>query len=304
VDLEALPPEQLRLTACVEPRLRLGRQHHGTFFEGILGAGNPLLTCISRAHLEFAAVPGRAGSVEVLNVGANPVTLGETFVEPGHRQVARLPEDIAFLGRAAAGAEVEAFLRLRCELLLLLGRESVAEAAPGAELRPAPAAICEPGPGAAPARPGARPGVDSGPHPTAFAYIIQLFGGAMTEAVPVERRRLHGSMGDLVVGRAHQPEMHLECLGATAASFVSREHFRIRAEAGAAYFELRSPKPAWHARGDARTELWRGHPPVALEADDVLLLYTGAAEGSCDGPAGAGVVGWTFLGMRPAHPAV
>jgi len=59
--------------------------------------------------------------------------------------------------------------------------------------------------------------------------------------------------------------------------------------------------PVWHVRGGRRTVLLKGHGLTLLASGDTLLIYTGATDGTPDGPDSLGTLRWTFLGS--AHTA-
>lgn len=133
------------------------------------------------------------------------------------------------------------------------------------------------------------------------AFRLTLCGSALEEAHSQDEWHLDGKEEGLTVGRNHQPSMFAVAVRAAVAPYISREHFRIdRDQFGACSVVSLSGNPLWRVRGMEKTKLMRDDPALPLASGDALLLFTGARDGTPDGPGSFGLLFFRFhQGSRP-----
>eukprot|EP00931_Biecheleriopsis_adriatica_P030789 TRINITY_DN18106_c0_g2_i1.p1 TRINITY_DN18106_c0_g2~~TRINITY_DN18106_c0_g2_i1.p1 ORF type:complete len:708 (-),score=174.86 TRINITY_DN18106_c0_g2_i1:55-2007(-) len=304
-DVSSLPLS--RRAVPLGESLTLGRQHQGEFFEAVMGHNHPFWTAVSRSHLEISAAPGQRGAFLIRNLSVNHVLVGERQLQRGEQGSTTLKGSIDFLASDdAQGAMPKCFLRI-----------SIESATPGA------AAVASPQPAHHPAAlQGAQPGMAGG-------FWVELSGSAVRPDVSHAMRKVMASPGlasngkgaGLVVGRAWQHELHKAALAEAALTFVSREHFRVEESESsmvsmgqdpfmASAFpspaaDLRpcclvalSQNPIWRQRGNDIVQLGQ-QESLPLEPGDRILLFTGASDGTPNGPGNAGSIAWTFCKDGP-----
>jgi hypothetical protein len=129
----------------------------------------------------------------------------------------------------------------------------------------------------------------------ATPFRLTLCGSALEEAHSQDEWHLEGKEEGLTVGRNHQPSMFAVALRAGVAPYISREHFRIdRCQLGACSVISLSGNPLWRVRGMEKTKLMRDEPALPLASGDALLLFTGARDGTPDGPGSFGLLYFRF----------
>ena len=132
--------------------------------------------------------------------------------------------------------------------------------------------------------------------PVAQSFWLELEGSAVKD-LPLEHRRVYPVGGQLAVGRAFQHELHQGALNEEALAWVSREHFRVEAEAtgATATFTLvaLSSNPMWRQRAEELLAMEK-HDTLPVERGDRIWLYTGASDGQPSGPGHKGTIVWTF----------
>jgi len=84
-------------------------------------------------------------------------------------------------------------------------------------------------------------------------------------------------------------------VGEAALQWVSREHFRVELAEGQLQLVPLSSNSLWLARGGQQVEARRGHTPLPLASGDRVLLYTGASDGTPEGPGCRGTLHWTLV---------
>jgi len=94
------------------------------------------------------------------------------------------------------------------------------------------------------------------------------------------------------VGRTYQQELHTEALTEDVSHFIGRQHFRVE----------RTWNKTWSIIPNERYVMWRSHNGKCtqitgvsqLEHGDSILIFTGACDGTPDGPGSLGTLHWTF----------
>jgi len=215
-----------------------------------------LLSFISRSHLQFAPASGATGTFEVTNLSVNPVLIGHQRLDKGEHCNAVPPVEIGFLACFTPACGPEVFIRFAFER----SAEAVPNATP----------------------------------PVPSPFWLELSGTALQEAVLRENLCIPLAGTAIVVGRAHQQHLHVMALKESLLQWVSREHFRLEPLDGGYRLVPLSGNNMWLAREGQRTEVTRDRGPIELLPGDAVLLYTGAADGTPDGPGAAGTLQWTL----------
>ncbi|CAE8598055.1 unnamed protein product [Polarella glacialis] len=295
-------PEQRQLTVQFKDgQLLVGRQQQADFFEGLLGKDSPLISYISRAHCELRATG--LDILEATNLSSNPLLVGDRELARGDKAVSNLPCEIGFLASFATDDDEdvpapEVFLQLRLEV-------SGSSGSFGARGNTFVAVKASSGPRTAASPVTARRHTLSSEVECPAAneiYVLELGGSATQPSVPPERRQLllSATRGGFTVGRSHQAELHAEVLTDGSFQWVSREHFRldISSDGGPFLLTALSSNPLWRQRGVERTKACKGSAPLPLLVGDTVLLYTGAPDGSPDGPGCQGFLYWSLLALK------
>lgn len=298
VDVASLPAGQCIVPLELGARACIGRQHQFRFFEGLVGNKHPFWPFISRSHLELVPHPDMAGTVEVCNLSVNPVLMDDHTLTTGTQITVELPVDIGFLANLAGKPDI--FLQLRLELgsrggsagasveLSCVGSSPANGYASPSEIATATGSI------PASSATGSPPGVSR-------SFSLELSGSAVREGVPLERRQLIFPLDELMLGRAHQRRLHAEALRDGVSSWVSRDHFKIYPASEGFHVVALTSNPMWHVRGGKQSVFLKGQGSVSLASGDSLLLYTGATDGTPDGPGGLGTLQWTFSALGTAE---
>lgn len=267
-NIDALPLEK-RLIG-VRDALTVGRNHQIGLFEGLLGPDSRFLTCVSRAH--FEVVPCGSGSFQVKN-RSNTLLLEQKVVPQGGSDVARPPMNLHMMVPPQANCNPVIFLSFSFESQ----GTSPFDAAGRAQVRQQDAAPAPP--------PVSMTKASTGP-------FLELSGTAVRSTFPAERRRIGVPA---IIGRNHQQDFFAEAL--VDAQYVSREHFRVSVQGEGYTVEALSANPMWRVRNGERVPLSKG--VRSLLNADALLFFTGAADGTPDGPGSIGTICWTFQSPAP-----
>jgi len=251
----------------VHQHTRVGREHQQDFFEAALGQQSCYWTAISRSHLVLTEVD--PGSFLVQNLSVNHVMVAGRHLQKGQQTTTQVKTSIDFLAippGAAPSAVPQCFLRLE------LVPEGDGHEAPKAQ------------------------------SPRRRSFWLELSGSTVLEP----RRVDAGNDGKIVVGRAWQFDLHKKALREEVQTFVSREHFRVEEleEHGSAVNTSAFPQkkrlrltalssnPIWMSRAGQLHQLSK-EESVDVDAGDRILLYTGARDGTPDGPGSVGQLIWT-----------
>lgn len=247
----------------VHPHTKVGREHQQEFFEAVLGQQSCYWTAISRSHLVLTEVD--PGSFLVQNLSVNHVMVAGRHLQKGQQTTVQVKTTFDFLAVPPGSPPAtvpQCFLRLE-----LVPEDPHAEA-PKAQ------------------------------SPRKRSFWLELSGSAA-----LEKRRVDASDGKIVVGRAWQFDLHKKALREEVQTFVSREHFRVEelASGGAATafpqkktlrLTALSSNPIWMSRSGQVQQLSK-EDFVEVDAGDCILLYTGARDGTPNGPGSVGELIWT-----------
>lgn len=309
-----LPPELWTLPLTIDggPQV-LGRTHQPGQFEKFLEnpAASEFMGMISRSHLELVPVEHApdgtecAGVFSVTNLSPNPVTISEVKLDKGGRGLLRPGQSIDFIGNNSAG-QIITYLQLTLQ-------EQVQQEEPlrgGAEVTKEKTVTkkllqyfsetfaCS----------GGREEKDGPGRPVQQLplFWLELEGSAVQQSFPAKQRVLAGSPQGLVVGRLHQQSLHREAFSKEVSEYMSREHFRISCQLAPAparfvLASLTGGNTMWRGRGGKLQPLEKGDPPLQLLHGDEILLYTGAQDGTPDGPGSLGILKWVFRELSAAH---
>lgn len=245
---------------------KVGREHQQEFFEAVLGQQSCYWTAISRSHLVLTEVD--PGNFLVQNLSVNHVMVAGRHLQKGQQTTTQVKTTFDFLAVPPGSPPAtvpQCFLRLE-----LVPEDGHPEAPPAAQ------------------SPRKRP-----------SFWLELSGSAV-----LETRRVDASDGKIVVGRAWQFDLHKKALREEVQTFVSREHFRIEelASGGAATafpqkkmlrLTALSSNPIWMSRSGQVQQLSK-EDFVEVDSGDRILLYTGARDGTPDGPGSVGQLIWTL----------
>eukprot|EP00419_Tripos_fusus_P001037 CAMPEP_0172681464 /NCGR_PEP_ID=MMETSP1074-20121228/17471_1 /TAXON_ID=2916 /ORGANISM="Ceratium fusus, Strain PA161109" /LENGTH=1008 /DNA_ID=CAMNT_0013499975 /DNA_START=87 /DNA_END=3113 /DNA_ORIENTATION=+ len=328
-DVTTKPLQMRTIGLPAESRTSVGRAHQHGFFEGILGvdAAQRYLCCVSRSHLEVAPAVGDAlGGFEVTNFSSNPVTLaGQRRLGKGEVGMVRTGECIEFVGGNVAGATGSmVYLKLRLEQQ----RGSDIQVEPQPECSPVSKFLAPQTSSLSRFPPPSKESSTSGSayppatdrmasnwqhdkqpqamlheavkqHKTrrevAPCFWLTLCGSAVKEGYPRDARRLEGGEDGLLVGRAHQKEIHSDAFDVELRQYLSRDHFRIDVGSdGSCKLVPISNNPMWRNRAGKRTEAIVGDPPLMLINGDAIQLFTGADDCTATGPGNLGSLLWIF----------
>lgn len=249
-------------TFPVHQHTKVGREHQQEFFETVLGQQSCYWTAISRSHLVLTEVD--PGSFLVQNLSVNHVMVAGRHLQKGQQTTIQVKATFDFLAvpPGSPATVPQCFLRLE-----LVPEDGHAEP-PKAQ------------------------------SPRKRSFWLELSGSAV-----LETRRVDATDGKIVVGRAWQFDLHKKALREEVQTFVSREHFRIEELAsggGATAFPQKktlrltalSSNPIWMSRSGQVQQLSK-EDFVEVDAGDRILLYTGARDGTPDGPGSVGQLIWT-----------
>lgn len=278
----------------------VGRQHQTAVFEALLGNDQTLMSYISRAHLQILPVPGApSGTFEVVNLSANPICVGQNRLEKEQRCCTNPPTEIGFLARFnPANLQPEVFLQFSFEpsdLPAPVGVVSSPHALGGS-----PHTL-----GGSPHTLGGSPhGFPPQKEVSTVGLWLELGGTALKESGPIEDRRITDVGPSLVVGRAIQQHLHVLALKESMIQWVSREHFRLELHGSIYTLTPLSANPMWLTRGGQCNQL-ASKMAVEVRDNDVLQLFTGAIDGTPEGPGSGGSLHWTFhYEAKSAWPTV
>jgi hypothetical protein len=133
----------------------------------------------------------------------------------------------------------------------------------------------------------------------ACPFWLELGGSALREDFPLARRKLVGDTSGIVVGRSHQGHIFLEALRNEVRDeilrLISREHFRIVRCPDSTYrLEKLTNNSMWRVRPGERVTVRKGGDLLPLAGGDIILLFSGAADGTPDGPGSLGTLFFNF----------
>jgi len=278
-------------------RMALGRQPQAALFEAVLGPDSQHWTAISRSHVEIEAAHGHLGVFLVRNLSPNHVRVGRSTLEKGSQSPLANGESIDFLD-----ATGNSFLRFSLQSPAPPQGQAGMVSQPPAGYSPAgeTMAALAPPPG----------------HGQAEAdFWVELGGTAVKPEVPHGMRKVYAQPSNgggvaIVVG---QHELHKAALVEQAMTFVSREHFKVEEREESSVnvgwdpflaSSSKSVQKSCHLVNLSGNPIWkrRGHEQVMLNKEesshlqpgDCILIYTGAPDGTPDGPGCAGTIAWTF----------
>lgn len=292
MDVTLLPESarSIALPACGS--LFVGRSHQPDLFEALLGGSHALQSCVSRAHLSLTLSHERPGSIEISNLSVSAVRLSGSIIEHGETATVEAPAEVNLL-TYAPGTSPPAVETLLTFTLGLCQPEhpfpqALRQVQPETPQTEEETVIEVP-------RALVRETVVEIPEKPDFC--LELGGTAIHAGLPVEARRvLLPQWGrELVIGRSFQAQFLLEAIHQDSLPWVSRAHFRLESSvAGTHCLVLLSNHPMWLLRHDCRERVRRGHK-IVIQRGDLILLYTGASDGTADGVDGFGTLHWTCV---------
>merc|ERR1712137_926465 len=136
-----------------------------------------------------------------------------------------------------------------------------------------------------------------------MGFWLTLGGSLVRDDISHSHRRLEGCEAGLVVGRSHQLALHNKGIHEDVQQYLSRKHFCIERTMEGWCVSRTSANPMWRIHCGVRTEV----TSTSLLADgDRITLFTGAIDGTLDGPGSLGTLYWDFscasLSSHPAQP--
>eukprot|EP00419_Tripos_fusus_P009869 CAMPEP_0172669308 /NCGR_PEP_ID=MMETSP1074-20121228/9594_1 /TAXON_ID=2916 /ORGANISM="Ceratium fusus, Strain PA161109" /LENGTH=808 /DNA_ID=CAMNT_0013486065 /DNA_START=108 /DNA_END=2531 /DNA_ORIENTATION=+ len=302
-----LLPESARCVALpAYGTLLLGRSHQADLFEVLLGSCSTLLKCVSRVHLSLTINHEEPRFIEITNLSVSAVRLSGHILKHGERATVEAPAEISFLN-CTCGTNpllVETLLTFTVCSWQPEQRQAPQQAQQHAQQYAQQHALQLAQQQAQLTKSHVEEEIIIEVPPALiqerFAFLteqpdfcLELGGTAVLAGLPLESRRVLPKVGcELVIGRSFQSQLLLQAICEDALKWVSRAHFRIECGVdGMCHFVLLSGHPTWLLRFGRRERI-KSRQPMAIQRGDLILLYTGASDGSADGIDGAGTLHW------------
>jgi len=291
-DVTVLPESARSIALTAGGTVFLGRSHQADLFEALLGSSHALHSCISRAHLGLTVIHERPGFIEISNLSVSAVRLCGSIIEHGEKATVETPAEVNLLTFAPGASPPKVETLLTFSLSLCQPEHPLPQGQQQAQVETSqtkeevvievPIALVR------------ETVVDIAEEPD---FCLELGGTALNAGMPLEARRvmLPKKGQELIVGRSFQAQLLLEAIHRDALPWVSREHFRLEISDGGTYcLELLSSHPMWLLRFGCR-ELVRKGQKMAIQRGDLILLYTGASDGTADGVDSFGTLHWSCV---------
>jgi len=325
-EVASVPPASKTISHPGDARVVVGRQHQPGFFEGLLRSEEKLLSFISRSHLEFNPAPGQPQAFDLANLSSNPIMVSQSLttgraekLTKSDRTVVKPPVSIDFIAAVdQSSSSPVVFLRLAFEAATEPRSASQLAVPPTA----APAAALPPTAQAAHAGRPSNPCLDQstydigrmlppssskgGQQPPATKdrrrsatgndFFLELSGSVVREGLPPTRKTVESADGSLTIGRRHQQELLSEALRDGVAQFVSRDHFQVKVAPSGYTLVALGSNPIWRVRAGESMEVKGGQMPLPMQPGDKVQLFTGASDGTAEGPGSRGTFFWILHG--------